>query len=419
MTRNPNSVTPKGRLRAIDSVRIALAGLASHRLRAGMTTAGIMIGIAAMFAVLSISDASRASLLSVLDRLGTNLLEVAPGQAILPGKIATLPPDARSMIERIPPVEGASSVATLNSSVRRTDRISPQETGGISVVAAEPSLLGTLNGSVHLGRFLDAATERYPAVVLGSVAASRLGIVDLDAAVQVWLGSRWFTVLGVLDPMPLNPEIERSALIGFDAARDYLAFDGSVSLIYVRVQPDALDDVRSVLAATASPEHPEEVLVSRPSDSIEARAAAANTFTGLLLGLGAVALLVGGLGVANAMLMAVLERRSEIGLRRALGATRRHIAGQFLVEALVLAGIGGLLGVVVGSAIGAAYAASQGWPAEVPVVGVAAGITGSLLVGAAAGLYPALRAAPCRPLMPSSANDGSRCHCRFVATARA
>ena len=392
------STLPRSRaIGPIDSVRIALGGLSARPLRAALTAIGIAIGIAAMIAVVGISDASRGSLLSVLDQLGTNLLEVTPGETMFGGKTAVLPADARPMIQRIPPVEGATAVAALPSIVRRTDRVSPQESGGITLLAAEPSLLATLGGEMRMGRFLDAATGRFPCVVLGAVAADRLGVVDLDGPSMVWIGEQWFTVVGVLDPMPLNPEIDRAAIVGYQAARDYLAFDGSASTIYVRVNPDSLTSIRTVLAATANPEHPEEVRVSRPSEAIEAKAAATNAFTGLLLGLGAVALLVGGLGVANVMLMAVLERRTEIGLRRALGATRGHVARQFLTEALVLAGVGGLAGVALGCAIVGGYAASQGWPAAVPLAAVGAGFVGSLAVGAASGLYPALRAAALPP----------------------
>jgi putative ABC transport system permease protein len=378
-------------------VRIGGRGLRSRRLRSSLTTLGIAIGIAAMVAVLGISEASRASLLDVLDRLGTNLLTVTPGQSMFTGDQATLPDDASLMIRRIGPIEGVSGVASISTTVRRTDRISASETGGIAVLAAESSLLRTLDGTLARGRFLDAASERYPTVVLGSVAAARLGIVDLDANVQVFLGGRWFTVIGILDPLPLAPEIDRSALIGFPVAKSLFGADGSASTIYVRALPGSVGDVRTVLAATANPAHPEEVRVSRPSDAIEARAAASTTFTGLLLGLGAVALLVGGLGIANVMLMAILERRSEIGLRRALGATRVHIAVQFVAEAILLAAIGGALGVGLGSTIAAVYAHGQGWPLVVPVVGVAGGLLAAVLIGGAAGLYPALRAALVSP----------------------
>jgi putative ABC transport system permease protein len=379
-----------------DLVRIGARGLTSRRLRSSLTALGIAIGIAAMIAVLGISEASRASLLSVLDRIGTNLLTVTPGQTF-GGDDATLPDEASAMIRRIGPIQAVSAVTTVSTTVRRTDKVSTSQTGGISVLAAETTLLDTLGGNMAKGRFLDAATERYPTVVLGSVAAQRLGIVDLDTSIQVWLGGRWFTVIGVLDPMPLTPEIDRAALIGIPATEAYLHIDVSPSLIYVRPTSASVNEVRSVLAATANPEHPEEIRISRPSDALEARAAAATTFTGLFLGLGAVALLVGGLGIANVMLMSVLERRSEIGLRRALGATREHVAGQFLAEAVLLASAGGVIGVALGSAIAGAYARSQGWPAVVPLVGIGGGILGALLIGAVAGLYPALRASAVPP----------------------
>ena len=385
-----------GGIRLGDLLSLGAGGLRSRRLRSGLTALGIAIGIAAMVGVLGISEASRSSLLSVLDRLGSNLLTVSAGRSF-GGDQATLPDAAPAMIRRIGPVEAVSSATILQASVRRTDLIPASQTGGIAVVAAEASLLETLGGTVTQGKFLDAVSERYPTVVLGSVAAQRLGISKLDVPIQVWIGGRWFTVIGILGELPLTPEIERSAIIGIPAAESYLGLEVDPSIIFVRPTEDAVDDVGRVLGATANPQHPEEILVSRPSDAIEAKAAAATTFTGLFLGLGAIALLVGGLGIANVMLMSVLERRSEIGLRRALGATRGHIAGQFLAEATVLAGLGGILGVTVGVGIAVAYAQSQGWPTVVPLVGLAGGIVGALLIGAAAGLYPALRAASVPP----------------------
>ena len=380
----------------IEVGRIALRGLAGRRLRSALTAVGIAIGIAAMVAVLAISDASRASLLAVLDELGTNMLTVAPGQSFL-GDDVSLPDDAVAMIRRIGPVEAASPVTALQESVRRTDLISAGETGGLSVQAVDPSLLETLGGSVRTGRFLDAALASYPAVVLGDVAAERLGIYDLDAPVQVFIGGHWFTVVGIIDPLPLAPELDRAALIGAEAADAYLDADISPTSVYVRADPAHVDEVRSVLGATANPERPEAVTVQRPSDAIEAKAAAATAFTALFLGLAAVALFVGALGIANVMLIAVLERRSEIGLRRALGATRGAIAGQFFGEALLLASLGGVLGVTVGLAIGGAYATTQAWPIVVSPIAIGVAIGATAAVGAIAGLYPALRAANVPP----------------------
>ena len=392
----PTDREESGGLGVIDLGRIAGRGLGSRRVRSGLTALGIAIGIAAMLAVLGIAESSRATLLAQLDRIGSNLLVVTPGQSFF-GDDVSLPDDAVAMIGRIGPVEGTAAVAQVSATVRRTDRIDADQTGGIAVQAADPELLDTLKGTLAHGRFIDDAVERYPAVVLGSVAAERLGITDLDDPLTVWIGGHWWGVVGILDPMPLAPEIDRSALVGFAAAEELLGSDGAPTSIYVRADPLQIDDVRSVLAATANPEKSESVNVTRPSDAIEARAAAATAFTTLLVGLGAVALLVGGLGIANVMLMAVLERRSEIGLRRALGATRGHIVGQFLAEAVLLAGIGGLLGAALGCAVAAAYSQSQGWLVAIPVAGVIAGIGASVLVGAVAGLYPAVRAARTSP----------------------
>jgi putative ABC transport system permease protein len=385
-----------GRVGVLDLGRIAGRGLGARRLRSGLTALGIAIGIAAMVAVLGIAESSRATLLAELDRIGSNLLTVAPGQTMF-GEDATLPDEAVAMIGRIGPVEGVSAVSITDATVRRTDRISSGETGGIAVQAADPSLLETLEGGLAAGRFIDGAVGRYPTVVLGALAAERLGITSLERQPLVWIADRWWAVVGILEPLPLAPEIDRSALVGMEAAREYLDTEASPTTIYVRAADALLDDVRSVLPATSNPESPEAVLVSRPSDAIEARAAAATAFTTLFLGLGAVALLVGGLGIANVMLMAVLERRNEIGLRRALGATRGHIVGQFLTEAILLAGAGGVVGAVLGAAVAAAYATSQAWVVALPIAGCVAGVLGAAAVGAIAGLYPAVRAANLAP----------------------
>ena len=395
-TAAPASRLVGGRLGVLDLGRIAGRGLGARRLRSGLTALGIAIGIAAMVAVLGIAESSRATLLAELDRIGSNLLTVAPGQTMF-GEDATLPDEAVAMIGRIGPVEGVSAVSLTGATVRRTDRIPSGETGGIAVQGADPSLLETLEGSLAAGRFIDAAVSRYPTVVLGALAAERLGITSLTGQPLVWIADQWWAVVGILAPLPLAPEIDRSALVGMEAAREYLDTEASPTTIYVRAADALLDDVRSVLPATSNPVSPEAVLVSRPSDAIEARAAAATAFTTLFVGLGAVALLVGGLGIANVMLMAVLERRNEIGLRRALGATRGHIVGQFLTEAILLAGAGGVIGAVLGSAVAAAYATSQAWVVAMPIAGCVAGVLGAAAVGAIAGLYPAVRAANLAP----------------------
>jgi putative ABC transport system permease protein len=385
------------RLRVRDVVGLGTAGLRAKRARTLLTSLGIAIGIAAMVAVVGISASSRADLLAELDALGTNLLQVEPGSDVF-GEASTLPTTAPDMIRRIDPVESAAATRAVGDvTVRRTDLIPEEQTGGISTVATEPTLLDTLGGTLAAGTFLNDATATQPAVVLGSEAATRLGIDDVDGDPLVLVGDHWFRVVGVLDPVPLAPDIDRSALVGYPVAMDLFGIDEAPSSVRVRTDPDQVTEVRDVLGATANPEDPSEVSVTRPSDALSAKAKADDTLTALLVGLGAVALVVGGVGIANVMVISVLERRGEIGVRRALGATRRHVRVQFLVEAVLLAALGGVLGIAAGSVITALYADARGWRLSVPLTGLAGGVAASLAVGALAGLYPASRASRLAP----------------------
>lgn len=389
------NLTPS-RLHAVDAVRTSTVGLRTRRTRSLLSALGILIGIAAMIAVLGLSESSKSDLLAKLDRLGTNLLRVQAAEGIGLG-IAQLPETALAMTTRIDGVERVSAQVDVAANVFRSDYIPTTRTGGLMVKAVDTRILGTLKGAVAAGRFLDDATAQYPVAVLGSVAAERLGVRDLSLQPRVWLGNQWFSVVGILDTLDLNPDLDRSAIIGIPAAKTYLGSDEVPSTLFVRTDPDSVDAVLSLLASTVNPENPDQVEASRPTDAIEARAAAATAFTELLLGLGAVALLVGAVGIANIMVISVLERRSEIGLRRALGATKRHIAVQFLTESLLLAAIGGAAGVATGGFITIAYSRIRGWGVILPAQYLAAGVATALMIGAIAGLYPALRAARMSP----------------------
>ncbi|WIM97577.1 ABC transporter permease [Actinoplanes oblitus] len=392
LAESPRRSPRPARLGAGDLVRLGGAGLRSRPLRAVLSALGIAIGIAAMVAVVGISASSRANLDRALAQLGTNLLTVSPGNTMF-GEDATLPDEALSMIKRIGPVTSATAVGKVtDTAIYRTDRIPSGETGGLALLAAQLDLLTTVGGRMAEGSWLNAATAEYPAVVLGSAAARRLG--DVPA---VYIAGRWYRVIGVLDSVPLAAELDDAVLIGWDAAKTYLSFDGHATTVYTRSVEARVEAVRAVLAATANPKNPDQVQVSNPSDALLPKRAAGTTFNALLLGLGAVALLVGGIGVANTMVISVLERRAEIGLRRSLGATRGQIRIQFVAESLLLSLLGGLGGVLGGIAVTALYATTQDWPIAVPLWVTAGGVAATLVIGAIAGLYPAVRAARLSP----------------------
>ncbi|TDB82301.1 ABC transporter permease [Actinomadura sp. KC216] len=403
--RIPTRLVP-ARLRAGDQARVASTGLRARPLRAALSALGIAIGTTAIVAVLGLSASSQAGLLAEIDRLGTNLLTVKTGQSFTQ-EAAVMPVAAPGRVARLGSVEEVAHTGAVGGAkVYRSPLIPAINTNGLKVQAASLNLPGVAGAGVAHGRWLNEATATQPVVVLGASAAERLGISRVHPGQRVWLDGQWFYVAGVLTSATLAPDVDTSALVGYPAARRYLGHtamargepvDGPPSTLYVRAETGAVGEVQSVLAQTANPEAPNEVNVSQPSDALTARAAAKGAFNSLFLGLGVVALIVGAVGVANIMIISVLERRSEIGLRRALGATRGQIRTQFLAEAIMLAVLGGAVGVAAGAAATAVYAAVKGWTVVIPAEAWAGGIGSAVLIGAIAGLVPALRAARLSP----------------------
>ncbi|MGW6457821.1 ABC transporter permease [Streptomyces sp. NPDC055078] len=388
------------RLSLRDILRVGAVGLRARRARVVLSALGIAIGIATMVAVVGLSESSRAGLMAQLDRLGTNLLTAEAGDD-REGKAIKLPKNAVAMVERVGPVRHATATAEVDARIRRSDVVPEERTAGVTTQAARTDLLSALGGEVDRGVWLDPARERLPVTVLGAVAADRLGITRTGETIV--MNDRRVVVVGILKPLELTPNLDRVAMVGFPAAERYFGFDGHPTTVFERSSDASVEDVRAVLARTVSPGNEAGVKISRPSDALAARAAADKGLTTLMLGLGAVALLVGGVGVANTMVISVLERRQEIGLRRSLGATRGAIRLQFLTESLLLSALGGAAGALLGAAATFGFARAQGWTPVVPPWSLAGGLAATLLIGVIAGLYPAIRASRVHPTVALNA----------------
>ena len=385
----------KNKLRTKDLFFVALYGVKARKGRAALTSIGIGIGIAAIVAVSGIAASGSADLLSTLESLGTNLVKASP-QAGFFGTQEELPEGVIGMVERIGPVEEVTSTTQTDLLVRRSNFISEFEGGGISTIVTSSELLNVIGGNLLEGRFITDGLSDLPVTVLGSVTAKRLGITNLSQPSKILIDDEWFGVIGIIEELKIHPDLDRSVFIGYGAAKKLFDINEEPTTIYLRANPSFIEDVVEVIAPSMNPENPDQVEVSRPSDALEAQQAVEASFTNLLLGLGSVALLVGGVAIANVMVMSVLERRMEIGVRRSIGATRREIRYQFLLESIVLSGIGGLVGVMLGSLITLAYTNYTNIVFSIPVWQILGAVV-LALIGAISGVYPAIKASKIQP----------------------
>lgn len=384
------------RLLPSDVIRLATRGLQGQPLRFALSVLGISVGVAAMVAVGGITQSSRVELDRQIAALGTNLLTVVPTNDFQ-GQPTRLPTTAPTMLGNIAPVTEVSAVGVMpDVYAYRTPHVPSGRTSSVIVAAVDPSLLATLHGTLADGNWFTKSTARFPTAVLGSAAAARLGISA--AGPRLWVDNQWVVIVGVLRPLPLAPDLDASVMLPSPAASDFFGHDGTSTAIYLRAPESQVIAVSTVAAATAQPQQPQQVAVARPSDALTAKQAADNVLNRLLFGMAAIGVLVGGIGVSNTMIVAGLERRSEIGLRRSLGATRGHITIQFLAESVLMSTCGGLAGTLFGYIVTAYYAHSQGWELALPIWIGCVAIALTSIVGGIAGLYPAVKASRLAPV---------------------
>lgn len=382
------------RLSCRDGLDLALLGTRSRPTRAALSALGVAIGVASLVAITGATDSQQAQIRAELDAMGASMLTVQPGSDGAGGTIA-LPATAPEMIGRIGPVQRTATVRQVpDAVVFRSDLVPVTQTAGLGVAVTEDDLPAVLDVPVAWGRWFDDASRTLPTAVLGATAAERLGITAANAArARVLVDGRWFGVLGVLDHAGLAAAVDSSVFVGDRWYADQAPREPAISVIYARAASGTVDQVRSVLAATANPASPSGVVVGTLAELAAAQETADQAMSSLVLALSGICLLVGGVGIANTMVVAVMERRGEIGLRRALGARTGQVTWQFLAEAVVLAVLGGLAGTLLGVLVVVGLTTGTGSVLALRPTVLATGPVVAVVVGALAGLYPASRAA--------------------------
>jgi putative ABC transport system permease protein len=378
------------RLTPFDVLATATLGPRTRLVRATLSALGIAIGIAALVALLGIPASQKAQSEADYEAMGANLITVFPGTNQQDQSKITIPLTAPVMVDAIGPVKATLTLYEIpDVGVFRTDAIPSGQTGGITAAIPQGDLLTTLNIGLAQGRWFDPGLLELPTVVLGDAAARRL---DAGVGNRIWIDRQWWAVIGVLEPLELAEQLDSTAFLAQGPA-ERLHPDLPIGSIYVSTTSGRSKAVRGVMAATVNPANPRGVNVSQLSPFDTAREMAENTLSKLSLGLGGVALLVGGIGIANTMVVAVMERRGEIGLRRAMGARTGQIALQFVLEAAVIGLGGGVMGAAFGVYVVYLYTAAFSQLFAIPVWLLGAGPGMSVVIGAIAGLYPSLKAA--------------------------
>ncbi len=398
------AATERSGITARDLADEALAGLFARPARTILTIIGTVIGIAALVATLGLSRTAGNQIIGRFDALAATeiVASIKPGSNGADG--AFLPWDAPARMTRLNGVVAAGNLSAVNigDALIRTSPVSDpaaQTSFDVPVVAASPGLFASVHADLRAGRFLDEGNSSRAdrVALLGPAAALRIGIDSVNQLPAIAIGDRLYLVIGILAGVARQPDLLGAVIIPEGAARrDFALSSPAIVAVETRMGAASLIALQTPLALR--PDNPAALKVASPPEPQRIREAVQSDVDQLFLLLGAVSLLVGAIGIANVTLVSVVERTGEIGLRRALGATRLHIAEQFLMESTTMGLVGGIVGASLGVLVVVGVSAAQTWtPVLDPVLVLAAPLAGGV-VGLVAGTYPAIRAARMEPV---------------------
>ncbi|WP_214417190.1 ABC transporter permease [Sphaerisporangium fuscum] len=384
-----------------DLTNEAMAGILARPVRSALTTLGTVLGITTLVVTLGVAATAGNQIVGRFDELTATAITVeVPEQDDRP----LVPWDAVGEVTRLRGTASAAALAqndkSANQIVRSNDLVDPTRVTGqtLTVVAASPTLPEAARGRMVQGRFFDAGhvARADEVVVLGEQAARMLGVTRLDRAPAVFVGGHAYTVIGILGELRRERELGTAVIVPPTVGRRFGL--RQVTRVLVNTTLGAAELIARQAPAALSPGDQGMLRVTSPASPTRARDAVQSDVNALFLILGLVSLVVGAVGIANVTLVTVMERISEIGLRRALGAARRHIAAQFLLESTLIGTTGGVIGASLGVVAIVAVSAVKDWTPVLDVGLAAAAPAAGAVVGLLAGLYPSLRAARMEPV---------------------
>tara|TARA_B100000959_G_scaffold220128_1_gene232587 strand:- start:364 stop:1551 length:1188 start_codon:yes stop_codon:yes gene_type:complete len=380
---------------------VAISGLTARKVRTLLIMLGPVLGAAGIVAAVGLNESAKGDVRQTLERLGTNLIVASADGSFSAGEAPTLPEDAVERVMNVSTVDRVAGITEIGSLT-----VLPSQGGKdffrtipVPVLTSDQNLLTVLDAQMLYGRFVNGADEDniFRSAVIGQDLANDYQYLPGEVR-TIDVDGETYGIVGVLEKVDLVPKLDTAVIIPKSAAEEDFDVEQKPTTLYVRATEGNVDSTADALPMAINLGGNEAVTVAVPSDLLEAQGAVDTTLRNILFLMGGLALLVGGVGIANVMSISVIQRSGEIGIRRALGHTKMTIALQFVLEALFVGVLGGIVGVVTGVSVIYLVSSILGWIAtlNIPLFLVAGGM--ALIVSVIAGLYPAWKAARLEPL---------------------